>query len=105
MQKRIVGFVLAALGFGGMALAAYIFVTGTGGRGYLLEVTSYMIIGAACFFAGINYVYDSFTSFTKDSAQNIPELDEVSALQQQWRSIQVANPSSVAPAPMTISEG
>jgi hypothetical protein len=95
MQKRLTGFVLAVLGFSGMALAGYIFVTGTGGRGHLLEVTSYMIVGAVCFFAGINYVYDSYSSFTKEEYQHIPELEEVSELQQQWRTIQISKqPSS-----------
>jgi len=96
MQKRLLGFLLAIFGFGGMALAGYIFVTGTGGRGHLLEVTAYMIVGATCFFAGLNYIYDSYTSFTpSDRYQDIPELEEVSQLQQQWRTIQVAK--STAP--------
>ena len=93
MQKRIVGFVLAMLGFTGMALAGYIFVTGTGGRGHLLEVTSYMVVGAVCFFTGLNYIYDSYTSFTEHKIQDVPELDEVSELQQQWRTKQVTKPT------------
>ena len=40
MQKRVLGFLLAIMGFGGMALAGYLFVTGSGGRGHLFEVTS-----------------------------------------------------------------
>ena len=105
MQKRVAGFILAALGFSGMALAGYIFVTGTGGRGHLLEVTSYMIVGAICFFAGLNYIYDSFTSFTEHKFQDVPELDEVSELQQQWRSIQVAKqPAAQQSAASVIAE-
>ena len=59
MQKRILGYLLIVLGLAGMVLAGFIFVTGTGGRGHLIEVTSLMIIGASCFFSGINYVYDA----------------------------------------------
>ncbi len=94
MQKRVLGFALALFGFGGMVLAGYIFVTSTGGRIYLLEVTSYMIVGAVCFFAGLNYIYDSYTSFTEDNVQNVPELEEVSELQKQWRTIKIARPSA-----------
>ena len=59
MQKRILGYLLTVIGLGGMALAGYIFVTGTGGRGHLIEITSVLIIGASCFFAGINHIYES----------------------------------------------
>lgn len=90
MQKRILGYLLVVLGFGGMTLAGYIFMTGTGGRGHLVEVTSYMIIGAACFFAGINYIYESANTFTVDEVQITPDLDEVSPIQQQWRTIHIA---------------
>ncbi len=90
MQKRILGFLLLFLGFGGMALAGYLFVQGSGDRGHLIEVTSYMIVGAACFFAGINYVYEAAHSFRMDQQQVTPELEEVSPIQQQWRTIQVA---------------
>lgn len=91
MQKRLLGFLLAVVGFGGMALAGYLFVTGSGGRGHLLEVTSYMIVGAACFFAGINYIYASARAFTFDEhMQSSAELEEVSPIQQQWRTIQIA---------------
>lgn len=103
MQKRFVGFVLAMLGFSGMALAGYLFVTGSGDRIHLLEVTIYMIVGAACFFAGLNFIYDSFTSFTDDQAQGIPELEEVSELQQQWRTIDIARPAP-QPAALAVSE-
>ena len=78
MQKRVLGFLLAIMGFGGMALAGYLFVTGSGGRGHLFEVTSYMILGAACFFVGLNYIYESRQVFTSDQLQDNPELDEVS---------------------------
>jgi hypothetical protein len=105
MQKRIVGFVLALLGFSGMALAGYIFVTGTGGRGHLLEVTSYMIAGAVCFFYGINYVYDSYSSFTERKGVDIPEFEEVSELQEQWRTIQISKqPVSQPATQMSMSE-
>ncbi|MBA4166521.1 MAG: hypothetical protein H0X41_03080 [Chitinophagaceae bacterium] len=103
MQKRAVGFILAVLGFSGMALAGYIFVRGTGGRGHLVEVTSYMIVGAVCFFAGISYVYDSYTSFTEHKFHNVPELEEVSELQQQWRTIQIAKPTA-QPVNQLVSE-
>jgi hypothetical protein len=96
MQKRTLGFLLAILGFGGMALAGYLFVTGSGGRGHLFEVTSYMILGAACFFIGINYIYESREVFTKETVPDTPELDEVSPIQQQWRTIQVTK--AVAPS-------
>jgi hypothetical protein len=89
MQKRVLGFLLAVLGFGGMALAGYLFVTGSGGRGHLFEVTAYMILGAACFFMGINYIYESREVFTKQSVPDVTELEEVSPIQQQWRTIQV----------------
>lgn len=100
MQKRVIGFILAVFGFSGMALAGYIFVTGSGGRGHLLEVTSYMIVGAICFFAGLNYVYDSYHSFTEDNYHDVPELEEVSKLQQQWRTINVSKPSA---APQVVN--
>jgi hypothetical protein len=90
MQKRILGYSLVVLGLGGMALAGYLFVTGTGGRGHLVEVTSYMIVGAACFFAGINYIYESANAFTMDHLQITPDLEEVSPIQQQWRTIHIA---------------
>ena len=73
-----------------MAVAGYLFVVGTGGRMHLIEVTSFMIIGAACFFAGINYVYESANSFNMDHVQANSELEEVSAIQQQWRTIHIA---------------
>ena len=90
MQKRILGYLLLVTGFSGMALAGYSFVVGTGGRMHLIEVTSFMIVGAASFFAGINYIYQSANSFTLDHMQATPELEEVSPIQQQWRTIQVA---------------
>jgi hypothetical protein len=90
MQKRILGYLLLVLGITGMAVAGYLFVVGTGGRMHLVEVTSFMIIGAACFFAGINYLYDSASSFTMDQLQVNSELEEVSAIQQQWRTIHIA---------------
>lgn len=90
MQKRLWGFILGVLGLGGMILAGYLFLTGTGDRGHLIEVTCYMIIGAACFFAGINYIYESANSFTMEHAQDTPELEEVSPIQQQWRTIHIA---------------
>jgi len=94
MQKRILGFVLAVLGFGGMALAGYIFVTGTGGRTHLLEVTAYMIAGAICFFSGINYIYESRTDFGTEHTELNVNLDEIPPIQEQWRSIQVVKPTS-----------
>lgn len=90
MQKRILGYLLLVFGLGGMALAGYVFVTGTGGRGHLIEITSLMIIGASCFFSGINYIYESAKEFTLDQLQITPDLEEVSPIQQQWRTIQIA---------------
>ena len=90
MQKRILGYLLMVIGLGGMALAGYIFITGTGGRGHLIEITSILIIGASCFFAGINYNYEAAKDFTLDHLQVTPELEEVSPIQQQWRTIQIA---------------
>ena len=89
MQKRILGYLLLVLGITGMAVAGYLFIVGTGGRMHLIEVTSFMIIGAACFFAGINYLYESSNSFTMDHVQVNSDLDEVSAIQQQWRTIHI----------------
>ena len=97
MQKRVLGFLLAIMGFGGMALAGYLFVTGSGGRGHLFEVTSYMILGAACFFVGLNYIYESRQVFTSDQLKDNPELDEVSPIQQQWRTIQVTKTANQPP--------
>jgi hypothetical protein len=94
MHKRIVGYLLLVLGITGMALAGYLFVVGTGGRMHLIEVTSFMIIGAACFFAGINYLYESANSFTMDQLQITPDLEEVSPIQQQWRTIHIAKQPS-----------
>jgi len=90
MQKRILGYLLLVLGLAGMALAGYLFVVGTGGRGHLIEVTSYMIVGATSFFTGINYIYESANNFTADHLQVTPEMEEVSPIQQQWRTIHIA---------------
>jgi hypothetical protein len=90
MQKRLVGYSLIILGFGGMALSGYLFATGNGGRVNLLEVTGFMIIGAISFFAGINFVYAAINAFSQVHAQESPELDEVSPIQQQWRTIHIA---------------
>ena len=95
MQKRVLGFVLLVIGLTGMGLSGYIFVTGTGGRGHLVEVTSYLIFGAACFFWGINYVYESLHSFNQNHLKGNAELDEVSPIQQQWRTIHVAKQPAV----------
>lgn len=90
MHKRILGYLLLVLGFTGMALAGYLFVVGTGGRMHLIEVTSLMIVGAASFFAGINNVYESANSFSMDQLQVSSEMEEVSPIQQQWRTIHIA---------------
>lgn len=90
MQKRTLGYLLMVFGIGGMALAGYVFVTGTGGRGHLIEITSLLIIGASFFFAGINYIYEASKEFTVDHLQVTPELDEISPIQQQWRTIHIA---------------
>lgn len=92
MQKRVLGYLLTILGFGGMALAGYLFVTGSGDRLNLLEVTCYMIVGATCFFTGINYIYEALHSFSEEEVQRAPapELEEVTPIQQQWRTIHIA---------------
>lgn len=90
MQKRALGYLLAVIGFGGMLLAGYLFVTGSGSRINLLEVTCYMIAGATSFFTGINYIYESARTFTEKHLQATPELEEVSPIQQQWRTIHIA---------------
>jgi hypothetical protein len=95
MEKRILGYVLLVLGLAGMALAGYLFAVGTGGRGHLIEVTGYMMIGATCFFTGINYVYQSANSFNSKHLQVTPELEEVSPIQQQWRTIHIAKQQPV----------
>ena len=99
MQKKVLGYLLATIGFGGMALAGFIFVTGTGGRGHLLEVTSFMIVGAVCFFAGINYVYES-RSVRMEGRRSEADTEEIPQIQQQWRTIQVSKP---VPAPTLAS--
>lgn len=90
MQKRALGYLLTVIGFGGMILAGYLFVTGSGNRINLLEVTCYMIAGATSFFCGINYIYESARTFTEEHLQATPELEEVSPIQQQWRTIHIA---------------
>ena len=105
MQKRILGYLLMVIGFGGMTLAGYIFITGTGGRGHLIEITSIMIVGAACFFAGINYVYEAAKEFTFDQMQITPELEEVSPIQQQWRTIHIAKQPSKVREHITAKAG
>jgi hypothetical protein len=90
MQKRVLGYLLTIIGFGGMVLAGYLFVTGSGGRINLLEVTCYMVAGATSFFTGISYIYEARTTFSPEEFQTIPEFEEVSAIQQQWRTIHVA---------------
>lgn len=71
-------------------LAGYLFVTGSGGRGLLLEVTGYLIAGASCFFAGLNYMYDSVHTFGHDNIVT-EEFEDVSPIQQQWRTIHIAS--------------
>ncbi len=73
-----------------MVLAGYLFVTGSGSRINLLEVTCYMIAGAASFFTGINYIYESARTFSEKHLQAASELEEVSPIQQQWRTIHIA---------------
>lgn len=90
MQKRISGYLLMALGLSGMALAGYLFAVGTGGRNNLIEVTGFMIVGAASFFWGINQIYESANSFTMDHLHSPQELEEISPIQQQWRTIHIA---------------
>lgn len=90
MQKRILGYLLLVFGIGGMALAGYMFVTGTGGRGHLIEITSFLIVGAALFFAGINNIYEAAKQFSLEHLQITPELEEISPIQQQWRTIHIA---------------
>lgn len=92
MQKRVLGYLLTIVGFGGMVLAGYLFVTGSGGRINLLEVICYMIAGATSFFTGINYIYQAANTFSQVEPQQLPELDEVSQIQQQWRTIHVTKP-------------
>lgn len=81
---------MMVIGLVGMALAGYLFITGTGGRGHLIEIISILIIGAACFFAGINNIYEAGREFTIDQLQLTPELEEISPIQQQWRTIHIA---------------
>ena len=90
MQKRVLGYLLTIVGFVGMVLAGYLFVTGTGGRINLLEVSCYMIAGATSFFSGINCVYEAANTFSEEELLPLPELDEVSPIQQQWRTIHIA---------------
>ena len=98
MRPRVLGFVLAAIGFAGMFLAGYIFVTGSGGRAHLFEVTCYLIAGAACFFAGINYIYEAKNKFTEDNLDLAPDLEEIPPIQQQWRTVHVSSSRNATPA-------
>ena len=90
MQKRILGYLFMVIGLAGMVLAGYLFMTGSGGRGNLFEITGVMIVGAASFFSGINNIYDAAKEFTIDHLQITPELEEISPIQQQWRTIHIA---------------
>ncbi len=72
-----------------MIFAGYIFATGSGGRGLLVEVICYLVAGATCFFAGINYIYEGAAGFSEKDAPVLPELEEVSPIQQQWRTIHI----------------
>ena len=106
MQKRILGYLLMVIGLGGMTLAGYIFMTGTGGRGHLIEVTGFMIAGASCFFAGINYIYEASREFTLDHLQMNTELEEISPIQQQWRTIHISKqPSTKVREQITAKAG
>ncbi|HRE50945.1 MAG TPA: hypothetical protein PK339_05980 [Flavitalea sp.] len=89
MRPRILGFLLAIVGFGGMLFAGYVFVTGSGGRGNILEVTSYLIVGAACFFAGISYIYDTGSEYMAEDLVE-EEFDDVIPIQQEWRAFHIA---------------
>lgn len=94
MRPKLLGYLLATVGFAGMFLAGYIFVTGSGGRGHLVEVTSYLIIGAACFFAGINYIYEARVTFSPQQADYAQEFEEISPIQQQWRTVHITTSRS-----------
>ena len=106
MQKRITGYLLLIVGLVVMGFAGYLFATGTGGRGNLLEVVSYLIVGAVCFFAGINYIYVSDRTFTVENINPSPELDEVTDIQQQWRTIHITKqqPQTVKQASTRLAE-
>lgn len=95
---------LTVLGFGGMLLAGYLFVTGPGGRGLLLEVTGYMIAGASCFFAGLNYIYASVNTFQDDSIPAAEEFEDVSPIQQQWRTIHVTSHQVASSSPSSSKQ-
>ena len=92
-------------GIGGMAMAGYSFVTGSGGRGHLIEITSLLILGASFFFAGINYVYEASKEFTAEHLHVAPELEEVSPIQQQWRTIHIAKQPAKKVRELTAKAG
>lgn len=55
MDKKILGFVLVILGFGGIVFSGFSFLSGNGGLNNMTQVIAYLILGAALFFTGINF--------------------------------------------------
>lgn len=103
MRPRILGFLLTILGFGGMLFAGYVFVTGSGGRGNILEVTSYLILGAVCFFAGVSYIYDADAEYIPEELAAEEEFEDIIPIQQQWRAFHIATSQTSSGASSMIT--
>ena len=54
-------------------------------------------LGAISFFAGINYIYEAPAVSHTDNPLPNAELEEIPAIQQQWRTIQVVQPTPSTP--------
>jgi hypothetical protein len=74
MDKRFLGWLLSVAGLAGMVLAVYLFMTGSGGKGHLFEVSGYLIAGAIAFFSGVHYAYTKKPVTARDNAGNIPSI-------------------------------
>lgn len=70
MDKKILGFVLLILGFGGIFFSGFSFINGNGGLNNMTQVIVYLIFGAALFFTGINYTIPQNNIVQKSPAQS-----------------------------------
>jgi hypothetical protein len=74
MDKRFLGWLLCVAGLAGMVLAVYLFMTGSGGKGHLFEVSGYLIAGAIAFFSGVHYAYTKKTAVVRENGGTIPSI-------------------------------
>ena len=96
MNKKVLGFLLVTIGFGGMFLAGFLFMTGHGGKMPLIEITGYMLTGAFCFFTGINYVYAANKEGTEISrTSSSPEEVSSAKFHEQWQPAQLAEQDTI----------